>query len=254
MQEIFLILKEWQTLFGALLGASAPFTLWWFVDWRSRIKERKTRLYYIYRLVIDQMRGMLEARSTIKSFADEKLVEILKGTDNPEKNIIVQCYLPSFSFRTLPSEILNVRSVGNLYLDNKLSKIYSHSHDLPHIFGDLRYQLQHTLEINREIIFAFKGEKESFSESFHNNLKDYKKYLEEGFIYDTFPYYFKELIEVKVLLELELHRENILKRIICPNYYEIVRSVEKKTDFEKLTRYIQPLIEKEKEKYDIDLS
>lgn len=194
-------LYAWQALVGAIIGASAPFLLWWFTEIRQESKKKKNYLYYLERTVVDQINLIVEAEHTINQFCTEKLETVLSNIkSNPhDAYSIDSVFFPLFSVRALPADI-NLKSSGSGYIDNKIGQIYSMSADMPHIINDARLQLRETIDINKQIAFSKLNSPMVQKEHYKLNIGEYKKMIQEDILKKNLPLYLKKLVETLIAI------------------------------------------------------
>lgn len=205
-----IFLSSWQTLIGAFLGASAPFLLWRFAENYREKKETKQYLYYLQRMIVDQINLLNDADNTIKDFINLKINVFLARIDeNPVTAYSVNTvFFPLFSVRPLPDDV-NAKSSGSGYIDNKIAKVYALSRDFPHIIDDTRLQLKDTIERNEKISFGRLNSPEVQKAQFKENIEEYRKMVEDEIIGKNFPLYMRKLLETLVALEVKARMTRI---------------------------------------------
>ena len=196
------LLHEWQDLAGAFIGAFSAFAVWWIAEKFKKYNERNDNLYYLQKAIIDQMNTILETRRTIDNFLHEKLDKILteKKLTSANTYTIDQAFFPLFSTRPLNDEILKIAS-GSVYIDNKVSKAYNMSQDLPHMIEDLRRQFEATLYLNKEMVFGKLNSPGNQSDLYLKHISAYKNIIEEQILKTNIPIYLKVLTESLVPIE-----------------------------------------------------
>src|SRR3989344_5040157 len=188
--NVKVFLSSWQGLIGSFVGASAPFLLWRFAENYREKRETKQYLYYLQRMIVDQINLLNDADNTIKNFINSKIDIFLSRIDeNPTTAYSVNTvFFPLFSVRPLPDNV-NARSSGSGYIDNKIAKVYALSKDFPHIIDDARLQLKDTLEKNEKISFGKLNSPEVQKVQFKENIEEYKKMVKDEIIDKNFPLY-----------------------------------------------------------------
>ena len=196
------VLDHWQTLAGSLIGAAIPFLLWGYIEQYNKRKRKKEYLYYLQRVIVDQINLIIEIRETTQKFLDFKLNILLHNiSSNPNSAYSVDTvFFPLISVRPIPQNV-NAISSDSGYIDNKVAKIYAMSEDFPHIINDIRLQLRDTLEKNEKIAFGKKNSPEVQKEQFKQNIEQYKKMLEDDLLGKNIPAYIKKLVETLIAVE-----------------------------------------------------
>lgn len=210
--RVFLI--SWQTLIGAFLGASAPFLLWRFAENYREKKETKQYVYYLQRMIVDQINLLNDAEETVKNFIISKVDVFIARIDKDLATAysVDTMFFPLFSVRPLPDDV-NTRSSGSGYIDNKIAKVYALSRDFPHIMDDVRLQLKDTIERNEKISFGKLNSPEAQKAQFKENIGEYKKMLNEEILNKNFPIYMRKLLETLVALEEKARMTRIAWRL-----------------------------------------
>jgi hypothetical protein len=199
---VAVFLSNWQTLMGAFLGASAPFLLWRFAENYREKKGTQQYLYYLQRMIVDQINLLNDADNTIKNFINLKMNVFLERIDeNPVTAYSVNTvFFPLFSVRPLPDDV-NAKSSGSGYIDNKIAKVYALSRDFPHIIDDARLQLKDTIERNEKIFFGRHNSPEAQKAQFKENIEEYRKMVKDEIIGKNFPIYMRKLLETLAAIE-----------------------------------------------------
>ena len=84
LEYIKVFFEHWQTLVGAFLGASAPFLLWWFAEKYRKHIEQIQYLYYLQRMIVDQINLLIDARETVEKFLNQRIKTLITHIDeNP---------------------------------------------------------------------------------------------------------------------------------------------------------------------------
>lgn len=194
-------IKEWQGLIGAIIGASAPFVLWWIVEIYQRRCKHNDGLYLLERYFVDQINTLIETQDTVDKFLCNQLVDLISNVkSHDEKSYSInQAFFPLFSIRPLPIEIHSINTKSG-YLDNKVAKVYKISQDMPLIIDDLRRQFEHTLQLNRELCISKLNQPEVQRDSYIENINRYISIVRHELIEQNIPTYLKALVEVRVSL------------------------------------------------------
>jgi len=244
-------LFRWQTLIGAAVGASTPFALWWFSEWRRRKWAWKEDMLYLNKAVVDQINLIVEIRHTIKRFSDTKLTSLILRNEKETRPAysVDLAFFPLFSARGLSEEFIR-KSTRSSYLDNKLGNIYRLSQDLPHLMDDLRMQFQETLKFNKEISYGKLNSVEVQRQMHLDNLREYKRVLEDEVLRQNLPTLLKNAIEGFVgiteirkigLLRWRLKFDAKYRFFVSSNNYK----KEQESTFSRIEEYFVPTVERQ---------
>jgi len=207
-------LYRWQTLVGAFIAVLAPIILWLFSEYFKERKNRKQYLYYLQRMIVDQINLLIDTRGTINDFVGQKVDNLLSRIDqNPESAYSANtAFFPMFSVRPMPDDINKISS-GSGYIDNKVAKVYALSRDFPHIIDDIRMQLKDTIDRNEKIAFGRFNSPEIQKEQFKENLIEYKRMVTKELLEINIPLYLTKLAEVLVAVREKFNRSSIMWKI-----------------------------------------
>lgn len=192
-------LITWQTLAGAFIGAMTPLFILFIKEKHDEKKARKEYLYYLERLIVDQLNMIVEVRNTTQRFLNVKIERLLANIErNPDTAYSVDStFFPLFSVRELPEDI-HKKTSGSGYIDNLVGKAYSLSNDLPHIIADVRLQLRDTLEQNQKIAFGRLNTPEVQKEQYKRNILEFTEMIENEILAINIPIYIKKFAETLV--------------------------------------------------------
>ena len=243
-------LFKWQTLIGAAIGAAAPFGLWWFSVWRQKAGTWKEDALYLNKAIADQVNLIIEIRSATKRFLDTKLTPLIERTEKETGAYSVGlAFFPLFSARGLSDEFIR-KSTRSSYLDNKLANIYRLSQDLPHIIEDMRTQFHETLKFNKEIAFGKLNSADAQRIMHLDNLREYKRVLEDEFLKHNLPIFLKNTVEGLVGVT-EIREIGVLgwRLKFDARYQFFVDSEsyrkERETTFERIEKYFESAVKKQ---------
>jgi len=205
------MIYHWQALVGAIIGAMSPFLLWWLADSLRKRKEYYDNLYYLERLLVDQANTILEAERTIRSFKDTKISELIENIQKNNQNSfsLDYAFFPLFSTMSLGDDIHRI-STKSGYIDNKISKLYQISRDIPYIINDVGRQFASMIQLNKDIVLNQKNPPQLQKDQYIDNLKGYKLMLEEYLLDKNFPIYFKVIFQAREAIN-ELRRIGLWK-------------------------------------------
>lgn len=192
---------KWQALIGAFLGAMSPFLLWWFTDIIKKRKKHFDNLYYLERLLVDQINNVLDADKTIRNFIDTKINDLIENVKKNNTNSFSadSAFFPLFSTIPLNNDI-HKTSTNSGYIDNKIAKSHQLSNDMPWMIEDMRKQFSSTIELNKEIAFKKLNPPETQKEEFVQNLIRYKEVLIRDILETNFPVFIKVLTQTLVAI------------------------------------------------------
>lgn len=182
-----------------MIGAITPLFIVWLVEKYKQRKTRKEYLYFLERMIVDQINMLIETRETTTKFLNQRIDTLINNiNNNPNTAYSVDgAFFPLFSIRALPTEI-NTKSSNSGYIDNKVGKIYALSQDLPHMINDIRLQLKDTLERNEKIAFGKLNSPEVQKEQYKINIQEFEKMVRRDILETNIPIYFKLLSETLV--------------------------------------------------------
>jgi hypothetical protein len=205
------LLHEWQDLIGAILGASAAFFVWYFAEKYKQRREFNEKLYYIHRLLIDQINSVIDTQETIERFLDQKLGFLIdhQRIEGENEYSVDTAFFPLFSTRGLNSDI-HRESSGSAYIDNKMMWAYKISQDLPLMIEDLRGQFHETLKFNKEICFNKLNSPKLQRGIYLSQLSQYREVLKREVLGHNVPTFLKVLTEALVPL-VELREIGLLR-------------------------------------------
>lgn len=200
MDKIISVIFQWQTLVGSFIGVIAPLLVLFLIEKYKKKRETKDYLYYLERMVVDQINLIIDIKTSINIFI-VRINTLIKNIDENQKDAYSAdtIFFPLFSARQLPDSINN-KSSGSGYIDNKIAKAYSLSMDLPYIIDDLRLQLKETLEMNNRIVFNKLNSAEVQKEQYKRNILEYKRILEDDFLDKNIPLFLEKFVEVLVAI------------------------------------------------------
>jgi len=178
-----------------------PFLLWWIAEKYRQSRERKEYLYYLERVLVDQINMINDADQTIRTFLEEKLGELLNNIQsNPSEVYSVdQAFFPMFSLRSLGEEV-HLRTTKSSYVDNKIGQSYKLSKDMPLIADDLRRQFSQAIEINKEISFSKSNAPGPQRKMYISNIESFREAVTRDMLEKNIPIYIKTLVETRVAL------------------------------------------------------
>lgn len=201
MKYLIEFLHRWQELFGAIIGASAPFILWWFAERYKKRKSQKESLYYLERLLVDQINMVQEVKRAIQDFINNGLNQLrvnIRG--NPQTAYSIDhAFFPSFSVRPINENIHSINT-GSGYLDNKIGKSYMISKDFPFMVDDIRQQFFHTIQLNKDISFNRLNPPEVQKKGYLDNIDAFQGMVQRDMIGKDIPIYLKTLVQTRVAL------------------------------------------------------
>lgn len=185
-----------------LIGASAPFVLWWFAEKYQQYRKREENLYYLHRIIADQINTLIDTRNTITKFVDETLPYLIDEprTESETQYSVDVAFFPLFSSQPLSDDI-HIKSTGSAFVDNKIARAYKISKDLPYVVNDLRQQFKETLDFNKEVSFNKLNTATVQRLNYLNHLREYRKVLKSEMLGQNIPVFLKTLTEALVAIE-----------------------------------------------------
>lgn len=202
---------KWQTLFGAFIGAATPFLLWWVAERYQKKKKYVDELYFLEKILVDQINNVIEMKKNIIFFRDNQLNKLVENIKNnkSDKFSIDYTYFPLFYVSPLSSKIYNINT-KSYYIENKLSKALQLSRDMPHIIKDLKRQLEDTIELNKDLALNKVNPPDVQKDNYIQNINNYKEILERQMLDVNIPIYLKLLIKTREAIN-ELRRIGLKK-------------------------------------------
>lgn len=193
------ILKNWQNLLGAFLGAAIPISFWFYIEWYRKRKKFKEGLYYLEKLLVYNINAVGESHRTIKDFIKNRLVELIDRIDQAtvEKRYAVHtAFLPLFSYPT--DENLFSINTNSGYLDNKLLQIFGMTKDFSLAIDDLRNQFSSTVELNYKLAFGKLNGPVPQNNEYKKNIEEFIKVVERDLFGKNEKIYIKALVSTRV--------------------------------------------------------
>lgn len=203
-----------QFVIGSIVTFIAAYLYGYIKDKKDDKKATKRHLYYLQRLIVDQINLLIDTRCTIVKFIDERIAALLANVDrNPGPAYSVDnFFFPLFSVRPLPDDV-NMRTSGSGFIDNKIAKAYALSNDLPHMIEDIRLQLSVTLELNQKIALGKMNSAEVQKEQYKRNIQAFEKMIRDEILGINIPLYLEKLAELHVVLREKTTRRPIVWKI-----------------------------------------
>jgi len=245
---MFGIIYKWQTLVGAAIGAMSPFLLWWTAEKIRRGEDHRKKLYFIEKLLVDQINNVLDAKKTIRRFVNIQLKELICHIqeNHPNAFSIDYAFFPSFSIIPLSDEIHKINT-NSVYIDNKLGKSCLLSKDFPYIIEGAREQFFQTIQLNRDMALKKINPPEIQKASYLHNIKEYKLMIEKDLLNNNFSIYLKVLVEALEAIK-ELRKVNLRKwRLKFDPKYRFFKNKKqyieaKKNSYEKIEKYFEKIV------------
>ncbi|MDP2638614.1 MAG: hypothetical protein Q8P06_00365 [Candidatus Azambacteria bacterium] len=256
----FIITKayRWQTLVGSIIAFTAPFFVLIFAEKIRRQKERRDYLYFLYRVITDQINALTELRRVTSNFLEFKINRLLTDIKNNSKSMycLNTVFFPRFSARSLPDDV-NKKSSGSGYIDNKILEIYSFSKDLPHIVEDIRYQLRYTIEINIKIAISKLNPPEVQNNDYMINIAGFKKGVEDEMLGKNVPLYLKKLAETHIAVKEKISMNFFVWKIkFDPRWKFFVKKRDfikaRKDIIDNMDAYFEPAVKKQLEEIELN--
>ncbi len=191
-----------QPWFSFVIGALVTLVATYLFDYIKNRKEQKQYLYFLQRILVDQINNLIEIRHTAISFLDKQLKRLIHNIDSNADSAYSMdgIFFPLFSVHSLPDKVIS-QSSGSGYIDNKLGQVYLMSKDLPYIINDIRLQLKDTLEKNEKLVLGKMNSPENQKIQYKKNIQEFERLLKEDVLEGIIPPYLKKLVETLVAVE-----------------------------------------------------
>jgi hypothetical protein len=193
-----------QPWFSFIIGSASTFLVSWFINFLKNKKERKDHIYFLERVIVDQINLVLEIKKTISDFIkkiDDTIISIDKN--NAGAYSVETIFFPLFSARQISDDVMK-RSSGSGYIDNKVARVFSLSMDLQFIMEDIRSQLKDTLETNQKIAFNKLNPPDIQKKQYKGNLENYRNVLVKETLEHNIPVFLELLAETLIPIEEKL--------------------------------------------------
>lgn len=239
----------WQTLIGSFLGAMTPFLLWWITEKYRQKKNYKDNLYFLEKILVDQINDTIEMKKTILDFIDKRLNELVKHIKNnaPDAFSIDSAYFPLFPVLPLSEQIHTIDTKSG-YIENKLAKTFQLSRNMPHIIEDIKRQFENTIELNKNLALAQANPPHIQKQNYLDNINRYIAMIKRDMLDTNIPIYLKSLIQTREALN-GLRRLGLIKWRIKfdPKYQFHINKKEyqqaKEATFKKIEEYFNKKVE-----------
>jgi len=210
---IFNIYKiyKWQSLIGSFIGAMTPFMLWWFTEKYRQRKKFVDNLYFLEKILVDQINDTIEMKKNITDFIDKKITELIKNINENDPNIfsIDYTFFPLFPVTQLSEQIYKINTQSG-YIENRLAKSFQLSRNMPHIIKDLKRQFENTIELNRNLALNKINPPNIQKTSYLYNINSYAEMLRKDMLNTNIPVYLKSLVQAREALD-ELRKIGLRK-------------------------------------------
>lgn len=240
-----------QPWFNFILGGVVTFFVSFFLSYINSKKERKNYLYFLERVIVDQMNYTIDMKRTIINFLEGNLKDLIQNIESSsdEAYSMHSVFFPKFSVRPIPEQV-NMTSSGSGYIDNKVAKIYALSKDMPHIIEDCRNQLEVTLQKNDRMVFGKLNPPKIQKKQFKNNIERYIQMIHDDAVEKNIPIYLKKLSETLVAVREKARRSSFSWKLkFDPDYKLFIlrrkHAEEKGKIAEKMDTYFEPQVKSE---------
>jgi hypothetical protein len=199
INEFINILKNWQSILGAFLGAATPISFWFYIEWNRRREKQKESLYYVERLLVYNINAVIESHKTIKIFIENHLARLIEGINQATEEgryATHTAFLPLFSY-PVDEGLFNI-STNSDYLDNKLLQACGMTKDFSLAIEDLRNQFSSTIETNQKMAFDKLNGPKAQNEEFKKNVQEFIRIIERDLFEKNEKVYLKILISTRI--------------------------------------------------------
>lgn len=158
-------------------------------------------MYYLERLLVDQINYLLQSKKTIRHFINtnlETLINDIKSRGEKEFSIDY-AFFPLFSVIPINDDIHKINTRSG-YIDNKIAKTNQLSREIPQIIKDSRDQFNSTIEINRNLALSKVNPPTTQKNDYIENINNFKKMIEEDLLGQNFSTYLLVLTQTREAL------------------------------------------------------
>ena len=197
--EFIDILKNWQNLAGAFLGAAAPISFWFYIERNRKQRKFKEDLYYLEKLLTYNINIVTQNHKTIKDFIEKRLVELINRIDQTtgeRKYALHTAFLPLFSHPT-DENLFNINTNSG-YLDNKLLQISAMTKDFSLAIDDLRNQFSSTVAVNFKLAVNKLNSPVAQNNEYKRNIEEFIKAVKRDLFEKNEKFYIEALVSARV--------------------------------------------------------
>ncbi len=240
---------KWQSLIGAFIGAATPFILWWITEKYRQRRDYINNLYFLEKILVDQINDTLEIEKNITDFIDKRLNKLVENIKNNDSNTfsIDFAFFPLFPVTQLSEQIYKINTKSG-YIENKLAKSFQLSRNMPYIINDLKRQFESTIDLNRELSLKKINSPQVQKEMYLNNINDYITLLKRDMLGINISVYLRSLVQTREALD-ELRKIGLFKwRLRFDPKYSFFKNKElylkaKEDSFNNIEEYFRSRVE-----------
>ena len=204
MDQILLIIKDWQTLIGIGIGAIISVVGFWFQNWLQKRSQRGENMRKIEIYTAQTLNDINDLMMTLNNFVmsiDRIISEIDSRIEN-EQYVLSETNFPPFEFYL--DESYSEMKTDSFYIHNKILRMISFIKRLNFELREQKNNFSSFTKKNEFLVIqkaSFKEQKQTYKE----NLVDFKKLVQENMnkhILDT----------AKILTQLKIYNAEVRKR------------------------------------------
>lgn len=204
VQSVWQLLMGWQSLLGALIGASTPIVAWIIRESRSRAQKKKDNLFRLDRILAYQINAVVQVHNNVKSFVDERLKQVVNSIEQKTKmkqGSLDNAFFPLLEATPVDDRIMDL-DTGSVFLANMAAQALLQSRSFSASVDDSRRQFEHTLTLHKEMVLSKLNPPDKQNENYKRNVESYRVFIREELLernvatYLLFLAYARQAVEV----------------------------------------------------------
>lgn len=246
-------IEDWQSLFGALVGAAAPLGI---LLYTRRTLDRRDYLIKSYKRVIGAVRNILEVDSHFDDFRNIRIQKLLVdleqrisdgGASGP-----ALIFFPPVPRMTIDDSILE-REGGSGYVETLLLGAGSASKSFALLIDDAQKKFESMLKTHDAMFYGKLTSHVNLHKDLQQKMKTYQEYLGE-FFYPSLHIYVQQMVKTRVIVRSFIIRGRILWRFRFEPSFKYFLSLKKMhlyidTNHRKIDYYYKNDVEKETDQF-----
>jgi hypothetical protein len=197
---------KWQSLLGAIIGASVPILLGLIGLYVRARSARIEKLKRLDRTLVLAIKSVSETQALLETFYHNTFVPYLSGFVNDGKYQLDLIFIPAVAGASFQLDVKDVDS-GSSYIDSNALLCLSLAKDFDESLADSRKQLSETYGLFRELAFSGQVTPQEQSGHLRNSLEAFSKSFYNVLIKNNSQVLLDKLVETKVVLDyFQAHR------------------------------------------------